>query len=247
MTQQEKNKSVESGDQPVENTLLSKTDPTYRAPAPKRTPWGEMQEHRKFTLKRNITDAFNAIVRDAPVNKIPESVFVNEMLPFMFDEIPDFAKNDPTLQMTSAKWIAAAGGPHAEFDVVNDSTGEVLFRCPAYFTREIYDIEAAKKRGRLNSMLTHAKQVSHMSPIRAHHFTAEQFTGRGVSMNREELIKTVQVRWNEIFSRYNRPLLDFNKEGNHPILKEGVAGSTSPSGGKNDDPPLVYTNDGFDC
>ncbi len=209
-------------------------------------PLNDLEAHRKDTLARNSVAFYQVICVDAPVNKIPESMFVNEMLPFLFEEIPEFAQNDPTLQMTSAKWIAAAGGPHAEFDVI-DAAGVVLFRCPAYMTREMYDNEEAAKKGRISGMFVHTKQLSHQSPRRASAFSAEQFTDRGLSMNRGEVIKGVQKRWNEIFSRYNRPLLAFDEQVNQPVLTTEGSKSKGTSLSAADEGPIEYTNDGFEC
>lgn len=216
-----------------------------------------MEINRLEKLDRDITAAHAAIV-DSKINRIRESMFVNEMLPFLFDEIPPHVERDPSSIMTPAKWIAAAGGPTAEFDVVSDTTNEVLFRVPAFFARDLYDNEAGAKRGRLARTFMAVKQLSHMSPNRAKSLMSAEFTDRGLSDNRTDMITKTQERWNEIFKRYGRPLLGFDAEKNTPVQvdapppntktsESGSTKSTNPwaKGGK-DDGEFDYHFNGFD-
>lgn len=212
-------------------------------------PWGAIKKNQRDMLDRESIEFHNVICNDA-ITRIRESMFVMEMLPFLFDEIPDFVKNDPENQMTAAKWIAAAGGPHHEFDVVSDATGEVLFRVPAFVNRELYDMKAAASKGRFNNMFNFAKQLSHLSPNQAAAFTEYQFTDRGKSNDREAVIAHIQERWNAIFRRYGRPTLTYSKDEGAASLKpaDGKGAPDTPAASRKVEhlaSPQDHQNDGF--
>lgn len=194
-----------------------------------------MELNRLEGIHRAIIDAHSEIM-DNKIRRIKESMFVNEMLPFLFGEKPEHVTRFPESEMTPAKWIAAAGGPTAEFDVVKDDTGEILFRVPSLLNRELYDNDAGRKRGSLINTFIAVKQLSHQSPIRAKSLMSAEFTDRGLSDNRTDLIRKVQERWNAIFRRYNRPQLGYDEVNGRPVElsatptnKTSAAAATNPA------------------
>lgn len=156
-----------------------------------------INQFRDTRLAHDITAIHKAIVLDAEVKKIPESTFVNEILPVLTGETIN--SEFPLLM------AAVAGNPFLEVDVVN-AQGEIIFRMPALFERDIISHEAASKRGSMASMLITAEMIVRQSPARAEKYLEHEFNGRGIATNREELYKKRLDRFNEILARYGKTL-----------------------------------------
>ncbi|BAW19257.1 hypothetical protein [Ralstonia phage RP12] len=154
-------------------------------------------EYRNAKLSQDITAIHEALVVNAEVKKIPESTFVNEILPVITGEV---VSSDFPLLMA-----AVAGNPFAEVDVV-DADGKVRFRMPSLLERNIVNHLEASKRGSMSSMLITAGMLSNQSPARAEKYLEHEFNGRGIATNRDELFKQRQDRWNAILALYGKTL-----------------------------------------
>ncbi|BAW19543.1 hypothetical protein [Ralstonia phage RP31] len=154
-------------------------------------------EYRNAKLSQDITAIHEALVVNAEVKKIPESTFVNEILPVITGEV---VSSDFPLLMA-----AVAGNPFAEVDVV-DAEGKVRFRMPSLLERNIVNHLEASKRGSMSSMLITAGMLSNQSPARAEKYLEHEFNGRGIATNRDELFKQRQDRWNAILALYGKTL-----------------------------------------
>lgn len=177
-----------------------------------------MQSFQQSKLASDSVNFHRALVVDVEVKRIPESTFVQEILPILTGEV--ISAEFPLLM------AAVAGTPFSEVDVVNDA-GEVLFRMPALLERDIISHQEASKRGSIHSMLMTVDQLTRQSPIRARNYLEHEFNGRGIATNRDEIIKKRNERWNVILARYGKSITsngtvtngnDAKKEAEKPEL-----------------------------
>lgn len=159
-----------------------------------------------------ITEAHRLLVKEIPVQKLPESVFLKEIMPFLC--------GDSASQVSPEKWIAVAGSPFSEIDIIDDA-GNVQFRLPALFERNVISHDAASKRGSLVSTMITLGMVRNFSPARAEAYMRHEFDGRGIASNFTEVAQATANRWDEIFRRYGKRI---NAEKG---IVEDVQGNTS--------------------
>lgn len=199
------------------------TTPTEK-PTGQPAPQTGMDTFKNSKLSDQIASIHKALVVDVEVKKIPESTFVKEILPILTGEV--VSTEFPLLM------AAVAGTPFSEVDVIDDA-GNTLFRMPALLERNIISHVEASKRGSMASMLITAEMMIRQSPRRAQNYLEHEFNGRGISQNREEIIKQRQERWNVILARYGKSLTATGE------VKEG----TSLSSDNKDKPGLDFDND----
>lgn len=175
------------------------TDQTQKPTAPPPAVTTNFDAFKNNKLANDITNIHKALVLDVEIKKIPESTFINEILPVLSGEV--VSAEFPLLM------AAVAGNPFSELDIVDDA-GKILFRMPALLERNIISHEEASKRGSLANVLVTAEMLMNQSPVRAQNYLEHEFNGRGVAKNRDEIINNRQVRWNEILTRYGKTLLN---------------------------------------
>lgn len=150
--------------------------------------------HRR-TLGGIAQRAYQALVVSYPVAKIPESTFVNEILPYYCGE---------AINLELPKLIAAAaGGPFNEYDVVS-AKGEVLFRAPPLLERRMFDFKEAANGLPMESIFQTAQLLMNRSPVQAEAFITEHLTRKGFSKNATEIFKEVIARRDAILERYGK-------------------------------------------
>jgi len=85
-------------------------------------------------IRKNALEAgqscYQALVLEAPVAQLPESVFSSVFLPYFTGQKSLISDNDLLIQ-----WIGIAGSETSMVDVISQS-GEVLFRVPPLFSTE---------------------------------------------------------------------------------------------------------------
>lgn len=178
-----------------------------------------------------ISEAHRLLVKEIPVQKLPESVFLKEIMPFLC--------GDSASQVSPEKWIAVAGSPFSEIDIT-DNAGNVIFRLPALFERNVVSSEAASKRGSIVSAMITLGMLRNFSPARADAFLRHEFDNRGIVSDFHAVAQVTANRWDEIFRRYGKRI---NPEKG---IVEDVQGNTSPrvsvNGGQST-PALSHDND----
>lgn len=142
-----------------------------------------------------IGDAYRALVTEMPVQKIPESVFLKEILPFIC--------GDTSSQLTPEMWVSIAGSPFSELDI-HDDAGNVLFRLPAMLERNVVDHKEADRRGSLASAMVTLGMLRNFSPQSAEKYLRGEFNGRGIARNPNAVANKTAQRWNDIFARYGK-------------------------------------------
>lgn len=171
-------------------------------------------EGRKKMLSQKSQMFHQALVVNAPVRKIPESTFVNEILPYYSGE-----STNADLPVLVA---AAAGGPFLEFDVV-DAAGNVLFRAPALLEREMFDFKQFAKGHSAANVFATAQMLANRSPRQAAAFIEEQLTNRGLSEKAAEVYKRLIERRNAILARYGKSVPGSNSTESANTNGEGKA------------------------
>lgn len=74
-----------------------------------------------------INDSFQQLAADVPNAQLPEAIFYNSFLPYFAGKIPPEQSKDMT-----AQWIAIAGNPTREVDLI-DNKGNVTVTVPAIY------------------------------------------------------------------------------------------------------------------
>lgn len=153
-----------------------------------------VQEYAKRKNASNIARIHQALCT-VEIKKIPESVFINEILPY-------YSGTATNLELPKLV-AAAAGGPFSEFDVV-DSDGVVLFRAPALLERSMFSYKSfAKNDGAsIEGIFAAAAMINNRSPREAEQFLDNQLRGRGYSEKAGEIYVEILRRRNEILKRY---------------------------------------------
>lgn len=153
-------------------------------------------DFQKFQQERaggGIADIYKALVVDPPLKTMPESVFINEILPIITGK---------TTNTDLAVLVAGiAGSPFLDIDIV-DASGNKLFTMPSVCERNIFDHKEASKRGSMQSFLITAGQLKQQSPHRANNYMAHEFNQRGIATNAAELVSGRRAKWAAIFARY---------------------------------------------
>lgn len=176
------------------NPAVADKPATAIAPGPNRM---SPQDMRLRTLGGVAQRAYKALVVDQRVEKIPESTFVSEILPYYCGE---------AINLDLPKLIAAAaGGPFNEYDVVSAS-GEVLFRAPPLLERRMFDFKEAAKGLPMESIFQTAQMLMNRSPAQAEAFISEHLTLKGFSKNATAIFLDVIARRDAILERYGKKI-----------------------------------------
>jgi hypothetical protein len=151
-------------------------------------------------LEEDSNALFNQLVVGVKQDrtKLPESVFVNNFLPYFAQQRP--ISEHPNL---ITEWVGIAGNPMAEVDIVNDQTGEVVGTVPPIYDSSI--VENSKRAlGQSFSEILHECQLrGNQLPI-----MAKSFFARKVIDQHEKLLKPSehqtenQANWNKLMARY---------------------------------------------
>lgn len=158
------------------------------------------------TNSPEILEAFR-VLADADQTDVPkmgEAMFVQHILPMLS------APAGTRVELT--RWLEVAGTPLRALDVVDEATGEVLFRVPplmrtlpTVFQAELryYDIvQGAKDRERVHQAMGDHYLANELSKVRT-----------GATLLDVETAKT----WNNIRKRYGLPLLTIVDENGKTI------------------------------
>lgn len=143
---------------------------------------------------------YKHFVENKPLKTIPESLFVQYILPFFN---PNYVMNEETYSTFLINWIGLAGAPTMELGVT-DAQGNILFLCPAMFDTEIINA----KRDLANSKNVSNFFKAYLAQHNVASFSANIFFNSNVYQIYKELVKDNprldenRKRWENIFVRY---------------------------------------------
>lgn len=143
-----------------------------------------------------VTEAFRILAQadQVEVPKMPEQMFIEHLLPLLSAPAGQRVELD--------RWLDVAGTPLRPIDVVDNVTGEVLFRVPALM-RTLPTV--MQEEIRYAEIISEAQAHEKVMPIQAEHYLAQQL-GRVRTGATLLDVETAQ-QWNSIRKRYSLPLL----------------------------------------
>lgn len=135
---------------------------------------------------------------------IAEQFFVDVFLPmFAGDEHAPWGA-------TPNMWVNMAKGPFNEVNVVN-TQGELLFAVPAMVSQNaikaIDGTGASARMQTVGNMVEMAKMYANRGPMAVQNVIKSELDKRSFLFADKNISAENIRRWNEIFTRYNRPLL----------------------------------------
>jgi hypothetical protein len=158
-------------------------------------------------LIETINETSAELLKEDPerdFNSMSEEAFVRVFLPM-------FA-NDPVQHYgaTIETWLKLTKGPYKEMRIL-DPLGKELFRVPPLFNKAaMKPLDGTNEAATLSSLVSviaRANLIAKQGENRMTHFLQEEFAKRSFMFNNKKDETEYLVRWNEIFKRYNRPLI----------------------------------------
>ena len=142
---------------------------------------------------------FKALVIDDQVSTLPESLFVQNFLPFFCGE-RDIASNAEVIPY----WFAIAGSPTKEVEIIDDS-GNSLYKVPALSDTSI--IDPVKEKGNVNfgEIVSLTKLYTNQSPTAGENFINKQLADKFYKLTaKSDVFSENEKRWVDIFARYGK-------------------------------------------
>lgn len=155
----------------------------------------EIQKAFKEDTDRAGRVIFKGLLEDVPINRIPESVFINSFLPLFIGAV----ETPPENWMLT--WVGIAGNPMSEVIVYQDSSGEELYRVPAIF--HTTNIFMHKTEGDIGDIFGRYNQISQNVPTTGLRFLIEALNSKSEQLLEAFDNKDTVRRWHEILKRYN--------------------------------------------
>jgi len=143
-------------------------------------------------------DALDMIER-ANRSRIPENLFRNVFLG-LFANL-DNQHPDATIQ----NWIAIAGNPFAQVDVVENN--QVIFTVPPIYDKDAVNPAAMNRAEPLSHIVAIAQKLAMRSPIEGQNYIANKYNATRETVRGQADVLSNIERWNAIFERYNLPEL----------------------------------------
>lgn len=161
-------------------------------------------ENSKLTLlEEENKQLFDLLITNADVNKLPETLFVENFLPFFCGE-REIGDNKDFLPY----WISIAGSPTAEVQII-DGAGYELYRVPPIADTTI--IEPAKRKGNVNfgEIVALTKLHSNVTPAKGENYLNKQLADKFFKLTSQSTIFSEnEKRWISIFERYGKLKVD---------------------------------------
>ena len=154
------------------------------------------------SIQRQLAEAN----KDA-ITRMPEAVFAQIFMPMFAGEdnpvYPDLA--------TLENWVRCAGGQTGfghfmPVDVIAPA-GNVLFRVPPIFNRDVVNNERPRDQASMMNIVLTAQNYTNFSPQHGEAYLSAKLTERNLLMKvPANVLRDVEV-WNAIFKRYGKPEL----------------------------------------
>lgn len=152
----------------------------------------------------------------APIShrgKLPEKHFKEVFVPFLVGQVDSTPENN----LVNC-WIAVAGSPASEMDVIDDE-GNVLFTAPPLYDTSLINAGAPAERT-LGSIMQEYSQIKQDIPQAAESFLNQHMANKfNNMMHKPSDVPLKSERWENILSRYG-----------HAPAKTGADGSSQTSG-----------------
>lgn len=148
---------------------------------------------------KGIFDSLNAIA-EQEVTTIPEALFVNTYLPF-------FAGQSVADEINLSTWAGIAGNPFKSVNIA-DNNGVILYKIPPLFDRTALDpTKITKGASPIQHVMQTYEQLLNIHPVRAQNYLETELNKRNLSILVPKSVLNNLEIWNNIFKRYNLPLI----------------------------------------
>lgn len=174
-------------------------------------------------IRQQESSFLSEIVEDAAKNKaqLPEPLFREHFLPFFSGASSVKDRSD-----VITKWIAVAGSPVAEVEVINEQ-GQALFTVPGYYDTTVVDAMSRSlgKEATLSTIINrYNQQMTNIPQI------AEKEVQKNLEVKSESLLQPSKnyqnnrERWETIFKHYGleTPLTRSEKEQVQPTSIDDI-------------------------
>lgn len=168
--------------------------------------------YREMMAKRTndeMGDIFDKLSNTKLNGRLPEELFVKEFLPYFMGKVPP-----ENAQGIVAKWIAVAGSPTAEVDVLDKDLKTVLFTVPAVISTHSISTE---RNGRGLGSIIYNAQLRDKIPGQSESFANKALSDKSTDMIKPRVNVTIEQRWINIISRYTS---DSKQENNSNTLSK---------------------------
>jgi hypothetical protein len=161
-----------------------------------------LQDAKKARLEQQIktitTDLARVAATDIP--QLQERIFVNVFLPF-------FAGDESLIYPADLNlWLNVTGSPYRSVNIIDDSTGQILFTVPPVFDRaSINPVDGT--RNSLSHVLATTSQYAAIHPNQGIQYLNNELSQRAMIMKVPDTVLKEATAWNAIFTRYGRPPL----------------------------------------
>ncbi len=143
-------------------------------------------------------DAFyNEIVVKQPRGSMPENLFLEYFLPYLTGLTPI-----PQDTNVYAEWISIAGSPISEVNILDSTTNEVLYTCPALFDTNTINTTKREPGESFNDIFIQYDMQLNTLPVVANNYLNQELTKKLNSV--ESLSSDVGnvLSWTEILTKY---------------------------------------------
>lgn len=163
-----------------------------------------------------ITEAFRVLSQadKVEVPRMPERMFIEHLLPLLSTPAGQRVELD--------RWLDVAGTPLRPIDIVDNVTGEVLFRLPPLM-RTLPTV--FQEEMRYSEIITETQAHERVMPIRGEAYLQQQLARVRTGATLVDVDTANQ--WNSIRQRYGLPLLPVMGKDGQPLLP--ASSHTDPS------------------
>ena len=190
-----------------------------RAPgtiSPELAEWAERmrgeQSTADFSVERRAqalrqTEEYVALAR-VQRNQISAEAFKHCFLPFFLGEkvAPEVTQGRP--QPDLGHWIAVAGGPYNEVDLV-DAAGNVVLTVPPAMDSEVLDHSIHDKSASMHQGIISAREILTHSPLAANKHLEHLYSHELKRLVVKPFDIDHIIAWNKIYSYFGKPLIEF--------------------------------------
>lgn len=168
-----------------------------------------MEQTRLPAREQQLSDVIADITRDLTHDnnnlvRMPEDFFVNTFLRFFSGE-QGLHKN-----ISPETWFNLAHGPFNEVIIIN-SRGEELYKVPSFYSQDaVIPLTGAGQDANMQSvtnMVITAQMYSARGAVVVDNIIANEMDKRSFMFNTNVDSSAIIDRWNEIFKRYGKPLI----------------------------------------
>jgi siroheme synthase (precorrin-2 oxidase/ferrochelatase) len=171
------------------------------------------------------------------LNRVPEATFVTYFL-------PTFCNEDPHPEGDALTWLSRwrdiAGGPFFPVNIVDTKTGAFLYQVPSLLDRHAVQVGVSNPgTPSILSMITTAGQFANVHPQAGQNYILKNIRNYNLFSGSAARMLARTEAWNQIFKRYNKPLIVVQEvNGKYEVSIASAAGSsatTADEGGDIDD------------